>query len=149
MASVCPICNSNIDEMAGVCPTCGYHMLDATKSFTPVKMGGSRIVEEPPVPVSERYELKVVRGPQTGIDIALHEGTLSLGRDPRCDVFLNDMTVSRMHAVLEVRDDGCLLSDNNSFNGVWVNDRSIETCLLKPGDLIQIGAFCLQYRERV
>ena len=73
---------------------------------------------------------------------------MSVGRDPRCDVFLNDMTVSRLHAEIEVKPDGCVLRDNNSFNGVWVNDRTVETCLLKPGDLIQIGAFCLMYRER-
>lgn len=148
MASACPICNSNIDEKAGVCPTCGYHVLDATQSFTPVRMGGSPVNEEPALPTSERYELKVVRGPQTGIDIALHEGTLSLGRDPRCDIFLNDMTVSRTHATLEVREDGCIIRDNNSFNGIWVNDRSVESCILKAGDLIQVGAFCLQYHER-
>ena len=94
-----------------------------------------------------RHEFRVVRGPQTGVDIELGEGTLSLGRDPRCDVFLNDTTVSRRHATIEIGDAGCVLRDNNSFNGVWVNDRSVETCLLKSGDIIQIGAFCLLYRE--
>lgn len=148
MMSVCPICNNELTEGARACPVCGYHVLDSTQSFTPVKMNGEDVVVEPLAPANQHFDLKVVRGPQTGIEISLHEGTMTLGRDPRCDVFLNDMTVSRVHAEIEVKGDGCILRDNNSFNGVWVNDRSVETCLLKSGDLIQIGAFCLLYRER-
>ena len=148
MANTCPICSSELADDVRICPTCGYHVLDTTQSFTPVKVEGTDVVEEPVAPASQHFDLKVVRGPQTGIDIALHEGTLSLGRDPRCDIFLNDMTVSRKHAEIEVKKDGCILRDNSSYNGVWVNDRSIDTCLLKNGDLIQIGSFCLLYRER-
>ena len=148
MAGVCPICNSAFPDDANVCPTCGFHMGGSTERFTPVRHGGEAVVEEAAVPASQKRDLKVVRGPQTGIEIGLREGSLSLGRDPRCDVFLNDMTVSRNHAQLEVGAGGCILRDNNSFNGVWVNDRSVETCLLKSGDLIQIGAFSLLYRER-
>ncbi len=147
MASTCPICNREMSEEARTCPTCGYHVLDSTLSFTPLKMGGAGVIESEPEPTTHHYDLKVVRGPQTGIDIALEEGTMSIGRDPRCDVFLNDMTVSRIHASIAVSQDGCILRDNNSFNGIWVNDRSVDTCLLKSGDLIQIGAFCLLYRE--
>ena len=73
---------------------------------------------------------------------------MSVGRDPQCDIFLNDMTVSREHAEIEVTGEGCVIRDKNSFNGVWVNDRAVEACALKPGDVIQIGAFCLIYRER-
>lgn len=148
MASQCPICNGEIAEGVRTCPTCGYHVLDSTQSFTPVKVEGDEVAVEAPVSKGQRYELKVVRGPQTGVDIALHEGTMVIGRDPRCDIFLNDMTVSRSHAQIEVGAEGCVLRDNSSFNGVWVNDRAVETCLLKSGDLIQIGAFCLMYKAR-
>ena len=81
-------------------------------------------------------------------DIELKKGDLSVGRDPQCDIFLNDMTVSREHAIIEVRNDACIIKDLNSYNGVWVNDRMVETCALKSGDLLQIGAFCLLFRER-
>ncbi len=149
MTSQCPICNGELAQDVKTCPTCGYHVLDSTLSFKPVKIGGGEPdhkIED--VPVDQRYDLRVVRGPQTGVDIALHEGTLTIGRDPRCDLFLNDMTVSRVHASIEVGPNGCILRDDNSYNGVWVNDRSVEMCLLKSGDMIQIGAFCLVYRQR-
>lgn len=145
MTQTCPICNNEISDNAAVCGKCGYRMLGSTQSFTPVKLGGE---PEGGAESKHRFDLRVVRGPQTGIDIDLKEGKLKIGRDPQCDIFLNDMTVSRSHAVIEVGGEGCVLRDNNSFNGVWVNDRMIEACALKPGDVIQIGAFCLIYRER-
>ena len=148
MANQCPICGFEVPENVRTCPSCGFHAAGATESFAPVKVGSEDIgANEQPEP-TKRYDLKVVRGPQTGVDISLHEGTLSMGRDPRCDVFLNDMTVSRVHAEVEVGNNGCILRDMNSFNGVWVNDRLVETCLLKSGDIIQIGAFCLLYCAR-
>ena len=146
MTQKCPICNNEIADGTAVCNHCGYRVLGSTQRFAPVKISEEGAAE---APVAHRYDLRVVRGPQTGIDIDLSEGKLSIGRDPQCDVFLNDMTVSRSHATIEVSPDGCVIRDNNSFNGVWVNDRSVDACALQPGDVIQIGAFCLIYRERV
>ena len=62
-------------------------------------------------------------------------------------IFLNDMTVSRMHATIE-QENGCyVIRDANSFNGVWVNNDSVEARALRPGDFVQIGTFCMQYEE--
>lgn len=145
MTTTCPICNSEVDDNASKCPSCGFHLSGSTESFTPVILGkGNSITDN----AAQRHELRVVRGPQTGIDISLREGKLSVGRDPQCDVFLNDMTVSRLHAEIEIGPKGCIIRDKNSFNGVWINDRMEDTCLLRSGDVVQIGAFCLVYRER-
>lgn len=145
MAQTCPICNGSIPDGAAVCERCGYRLSGSTQSFTPVRVSGEEAFG---TTRSHRYDLRVIRGPQTGIDIDLREGKLCVGRDPQCDIFLNDMTVSRMHATIEVTGEGCVIRDENSFNGVWVNDRTIEACALQPGDVIQIGVFCLIYRER-
>ena len=146
MTLTCPICNNTLDEGSAACPHCGYHALGSTQSFAPLKFGSDGALQQEQV--AQRFELRIVRGPQTGMDIALREGIMSVGRDPQCDIFLNDMTVSRKHATIEVTKDSCIIRDQKSFNGVWVNDRSEEACLLKSGDVIQIGAFCLVYRER-
>ena len=146
MSLICPICNNPLEEGAASCPHCGYHALGSTQSFTPLKFGADGQLKSESNP--QRFELRIVRGPQTGMDILLRDGNMSIGRDPQCDIFLNDMTVSRKHASIEVNKDGCVIRDANSFNGVWVNDRSVDACLLKSGDVIQIGAFCLVFRER-
>lgn len=147
MAKNCPICNNAIEDSVSKCAYCGFHIMGSTESFTPVRISADGKIEGSAS--TQSYELRVIRGPQTGIDIALEEGTLSVGRDPKCDIFLNDMTVSRTHAEIEVGPKGCIIRDKNSFNGVWVNDRMEDTCLLQPGDVVQIGAFCLVYRERL
>jgi len=147
MTEKCPICNSDISASDSVCPACGYKLPGSTLEFKPIAIGGEASVK---ASETERFgELRVVRGPQTGIDISIRGGKLTIGRDPQCDIFLNDMTVSRHHAVIESDEKGSVIRDTNSFNGVWVNDNMEECCLLKPGDVIQIGAFCLVYREHL
>lgn len=129
-----------------VCSACGYRLVESTQEFAPIAL--DNIDQHVSSSEAFRAELRVVRGPQTGIALELKTGTVSLGRDPSCDIFLNDMTVSRHHASIETSDSGCIITDTNSYNGVWVNDKMIESCLLVPGDVIQIGAFCLVYREK-
>lgn len=57
------------------------------------------------------------------------------------------MTVSRSHAAVEREGDAYVIRDDNSFNGVWINGANVEAKVLVPGDLIQIGSFCLRYDE--
>ena len=103
---------------------------------------------EPEVPQTQQAELRVVRGPQTGVAFQLGDRGLTVGRSPQCDIFLNDMTVSREHAVIEPVDGGgYVIRDENSFNGVWVSNDSIDEHRLASGDIIQIGAFLLLYQE--
>ena len=148
MSEKCPVCNNEIvDSSASVCPNCGFKLLGATEKFDPVRTGGEGREGERTGEL--KAELRVVRGPSTGVVIELKPGVLTLGRDPQCDIFLNDMTVSRKHAELTFNEDGCVITDTNSYNGVWVNDKAIESCLLRTGDLVQLGAFCLAYRERI
>ena len=143
MLDTCPICNGELKEGALACPQCGFRLLGSTQSFQPVKVDDQGHVQE--AEQSKTHVLKVVRGPQTGAEMTLESGKMSMGRDPKCDIFLNDMTVSRKHATIEVNEKGCIIRDENSFNGVWVNDRMVEGCLLRSGDVIQLGAFCLVY----
>ena len=145
MTEKCPICNNDLPKGISVCPACGYKLPGSTLEFKPINLKGAMHQSSDAREVFG--ELRIVRGPQTGLDIAIKSDKLTLGRDPQCDIFLNDMTVSRRHAVLETDSKGSIIRDTNSFNGVWVNDNMVECCLLKSGDVIQIGAFCLVYRE--
>ena len=146
MTKTCPICNNQIDENAAACPYCGFRQLGSTQSFEPVKIDGEDVHEE--LASVKENKLKIIRGPQTGVVINLTEGVLTIGRDPQCDIFLNDMTVSREHAILEIGPKGSIIKESNSYNGVWVNDSMVDRRLLKSGDIIQIGAFCLVYMQQ-
>ena len=144
--SMCPVCNNPIDSQAPVCPHCGFKLLGSTQRFEPVSFGDDAL----PVAAAPQAAaaLHVVRGPQTGVTYQLGDQALTIGRSPQCDLFLNDMTVSREHASVEPADGGYVIRDANSFNGVWVNNDSVDAPRkLVDGDVIQIGAFCLLYQE--
>ncbi|MCA9568615.1 MAG: FHA domain-containing protein, partial [Myxococcales bacterium] len=66
--------------------------------------------------------------------------TIILGRDPACDVHLDDRRVSRQHARIEPEDDGSLLLvDNGSSNGTYVNGEEVGSHHLALGDRIGLG----------
>ena len=68
----------------------------------------------------------------------------SIGRSKRCDIFLNDATVSREHAVLLRRDDGWSITDTDSKAGVFVNGEKIsERTNIYLNDKIRIGSTTL------
>ena len=121
-------------------------MLGKTQEFKPISIDTAKRKSFDVAP-SEAV-LKVVRGPQTGVVYKLDRDRVTIGRSPNCDVFLNDMTVSRTHAHLQREEDCYVISDDNSYNGVWVNNQDIQTKALATGDFIQIGTFCLLYEEK-
>ncbi len=68
----------------------------------------------------------------------------SIGRSKWCDIFLNDSTVSREHAVLLRRDDGWSITDTGSKAGVFVNGEKIsERTNIYLNDKIRIGSTTL------
>lgn len=86
--------------------------------------------------------LVVRKGPQLGERFFLDRPSFTVGRDPGSDIFLNDMTVSREHAVLDVAPDGVVtVRDVGSLNGTYVNGICCDAASLSDGDVVQIGTF--------
>ena len=69
----------------------------------------------------------------------------TIGRSPDCEIFLDDVTVSRKHAVLTHRDGGFFIEDLGSLNGTFLNRRRIESGRLNDGDELQIGKYRLTF----
>ena len=72
----------------------------------------------------------------------------TIGRHPASDIFLDDITVSRNHALLIQQDDGYYIQDQGSLNGTYVNHVRVETQKLTDGDQLQIGKYKLTFIER-
>lgn len=89
--------------------------------------------------------LVVTRGPDTGITFPLRFGLQKIGRDPRCDIHLDDTETSRSHAQILWDKEGVLLRDLKSSNGTMVNGEPIVERFLRNGDRIRIGKRELQY----
>jgi len=72
-------------------------------------------------------------------EVELHGTVCSMGREPTCDLVLNDIKCSRRHAVIEAGPDGISIRDTGSSNGVFVNGRRVERAHLREGDVIGVG----------
>ena len=86
-------------------------------------------------------ELTIVRGPSTGERFILDIPEVTIGRDPNCEVFLNDRTVSRRHSHLSIQGGRAIIEDLGSLNGTWVDAAIVSSSELFNGLTIQIGTF--------
>lgn len=86
-------------------------------------------------------ELTIVRGPSTGERFILDIPEVTIGRDPNCEVFLNDRTVSRRHAHLSIQGGRAIIEDLGSLNGTWVDAAIVSSSELFNGSTVQIGTF--------
>ena len=93
--------------------------------------------------VPERYfssifVLRVIKGmpPDAEFRVA---GTAKVGRSRDNDIFIVDPSVSRSHAVLDVRNGELVVRDNGSTNGTFVNGERVQLRTLKDGDIVAFG----------
>ena len=90
--------------------------------------------------------LLVQRGPSAGARFLLDTEEVTVGRHPDSDIFLDDITVSRRHAIFSRTEAGYAVRDLGSLNGTYVNRDRIEREIgLSGGDEVQIGKFRLIY----
>jgi pSer/pThr/pTyr-binding forkhead associated (FHA) protein len=85
----------------------------------------------------------VHRGANKGSRYLISEERTSIGRSPESEIFLDDVTVSRSHAVIQRNGSAFALNDLGSLNGTYINNQSLKTSPLTSGDEIQIGKFHL------
>jgi len=137
-------------EAANYCAKCGALLVrdeggsDTTMSYTP---------EEGEEDAAIRDEIKtegpalVVRsgGGRAGEHFLLEKEETTVGRSPDCDVFLDDVTVSRRHALVVRRDGKFFIEDKGSLNGTFLNRRRIESGPLEDDDELQIGKYKLTF----
>jgi hypothetical protein len=89
-----------------------------------------------------KFEVQYPNGTHHEVEL---QGTLAvLGRDPSCDLVLNDAKCSRKHAVLEAGPQGISVRDTGSANGVYVNGAKVERASVREGDLIRVGEVTLK-----
>ena len=151
----CPECGFQNPEAANYCARCGALLVkdeggaETTQTFT------AEEGEEGPADALEDLGVKgpalIVRsgGGRTGETFHPEaEGQTTIGRSPDCGIFLDDVTVSRKHAVLVERDGGFFIEDQGSLNGTFVNRKRVESALLEDGDEVQVGKYRLTFLNR-
>jgi pSer/pThr/pTyr-binding forkhead associated (FHA) protein len=119
---------------------------DTTMAYTPDEVEDASPLED----LGMEGPALVVRsgGGRTGEHFIPRDDRTSIGRSPDCDIFLDDVTVSRRHAVLIRRDDSFVIEDQGSLNGTFVNRGRIESAELSDGDELQIGKYRLTFLQK-
>ncbi|HKE80233.1 MAG TPA: FHA domain-containing protein [Solirubrobacteraceae bacterium] len=140
-ANYCQKCGSFLgtrEERPGQEPSTATYRIDETGELVPVD------VEQV---VAHEGAAVVIRagGGRVGESFALDHDRMTIGRRPDSDVFLDDVTVSRDHALLVKRGEDYYLDDLGSLNGTYVNRHRIESHRLEDGDELQIGKFKLTF----
>jgi diguanylate cyclase (GGDEF)-like protein len=78
-------------------------------------------------------------GPTMGVRHTLDESPRVIGRDADCEVCVNESSVSRRHARIQLGADGYYALDLKSTNGTFVNDRPVNSTRLEDGDYLRVG----------
>jgi len=91
----------------------------------------------------------VLSGPQKGEDFRIHEGPNILGSAPDADIVLHDAAISGKHASLRYKDERFTITDLDSTNGTFLNDRTdpIAREELKDNDIVRMGEVTLKFKR--
>ncbi len=146
---LCRACGHQNEPGARFCSSCG-RPLDADPRTDTVAHEAVEVVDEFALDRSQFTEsqglLIVTRGPNLGARYALDAEQISIGRHPDSEIFLDDVTVSRRHAVLVRKGSHFTVRDASSLNGTYLRGERIDDeAELDDGDELQIGKFKLAF----
>ena len=145
----CSECGFQNPESANYCSRCGALLtkgeqsVETTQTFSPEEIAELGDHED----FGLEGPALVVRsgGGRAGESFRPTGERTRIGRSPDCEIFLDDVTVSRNHAVLIARDGTFVVEDQGSLNGTFVNRRRIDSATLDEGDELQIGKYRMTF----
>lgn len=100
-------------------------------------------------PISECRDACLVKiyppGPGMGARFVLADAPVVIGRGKDCDIRLNDCSVSRTHARIDLTPDGFRATDLQSTNGTFINDLPAAERCLGDGDYLRVGSSIFRF----
>jgi pSer/pThr/pTyr-binding forkhead associated (FHA) protein len=99
----------------------------------------AKLRSEAPPP---RWSLQVLKGEHEGKRFHV-AGSMTFGRSTKCELCFADMELSRRHCEFFLTNDMLEIKDLASANGVFVNQRKVDTALLQAGDQLTMGSVSL------
>lgn len=157
----CPMCGHENEVSARFCSACGASLPNVAQPTgvipIPQEVSTSDTTEMTAIDARHFPELTagiavlvVTRGALEGVRFTLDSRSsqeVTIGRSPEATIFLDDVTVSRKHAVLTHDAVGWTIKDAGSLNGTYVNRSLITATLLHTNDEVQIGKYRFVFIE--
>jgi hypothetical protein len=139
-ANYCQKCGALLELDGSGEPATATYRIGETGDFIPIDIGA----------VVTNSAALVIRagGGRAGESFAVDGERMTIGRRPDSEIFLDDITVSRDHALLVQRGSDWYIDDCGSLNGTYVNRERIDSQRLADGDELQIGKYKLTFRAR-
>jgi hypothetical protein len=139
-ANYCQKCGALLEGGQGGDPSTATYRIGETGDYVPVDIGE----------LAGQTAALVIRagGGRAGESFAIDGERMTIGRRPDSAIFLDDITVSRDHALLVRRGSDWYLDDCGSLNGTYVNRERIDSRRLADGDELQVGKYKLTFRAR-
>ena len=154
----CTNCGKANPDDARFCSQCGTALETAgTDSTATISIGGDRseissdrqlnpvdAAAVDALPTGSAM-LVVQKGPSAGSRFLLDQDEVTAGRHNDSEIFLDDVTVSRRHAVFTRDGAEFSVADAGSLNGTYVNRDRIDKVILRDSDEVQIGKYRLVF----
>jgi hypothetical protein len=139
-ANYCQKCGALLELDSNGEPATATYRIGETGDFIPIDIGA----------VVTNSAALVIRagGGRAGESFAVDGERMTIGRRPDSEIFLDDITVSRDHALLVHRGSEWYIDDCGSLNGTYVNRERIDSQRLADGDELQVGKYKLTFRAR-
>jgi len=139
-ANYCQKCGALLELDASGDPATATYRIGETGDFIPIDIGA----------VVTNAAALVIRagGGRAGESFEVDGERMTIGRRPDSEIFLDDITVSRDHALLVHRGSDWYIDDCGSLNGTYVNRERIDSQRLADGDELQVGKYKLTFRAR-
>jgi pSer/pThr/pTyr-binding forkhead associated (FHA) protein len=146
--NVCPNCGAGVTSQMKFCSECGTKLDQGQSTASYAPAFEEEVGKAPPAADIEGaalIELDQVEGTAGRRMHDIGEETITVGRDPESDIFLDDVTVSRKHAEIARGERGYRICDVGSLNGTYVNRVRVDAVDLRNGDEIQIGKYRFKF----
>ncbi|HZY66697.1 MAG: FHA domain-containing protein [Actinomycetota bacterium] len=145
--SYCPECGAENAERARFCANCGARLehTDSTVAYSPAFIEEEEVTGAEGIEGAALIELDQVEGTAGRRMHDVGDEVVTVGRSPKCSIYLDDVTVSREHAEILRGGQGFRIRDTGSLNGTYVNRVRVDAVDLRNGDEIQIGKYRFKF----
>ncbi len=146
---ICPYCQRTGYQGAGGSPQAKTRLeADAPQPAAPSPAGRKTVLltdlHKPPVV----GWFVALNGEQKGEDFRIREGQNILGSGAEAEIAVRDATVSAKHASIRYKDQKFFITDLDSTNGTYLNERpeAVAREELKDNDIIRVGSVSLKFK---
>lgn len=146
----CNKCGHRNPPTSGFCSACGT-VLDIANDHTITLSKVDDLFDAPGTADDVRVDLRGITpgnpilvarsGEDEGRYFILSKAVTTIGRHEDSDIRLDDITVSRRHSEVHLRDGRVVVSDSGSLNGTYVNQVRVDVSELSQGDELQVGKY--------